>query len=237
MAKQILKYTYPDGLPDKQAHNHNGKRFERLVVIGYLGRINKKGRWLVRCDCGNLDDVRGSHLVHGTTKSCGCISAELRRNLTRTHGATGTPEYKSFDGAQQRCRTPNHPGFHRYGGRGIEFRFRSFQHFLSELGYKPSPTHTLDRINNEGHYEPGNVRWATPKEQADNRRTNHKLTVKGVTRSIADWGRVSGFGESVIYGRLRFGWCWHCSVTIPVSRGSCPHRISTGKSEIPHGQP
>jgi hypothetical protein len=87
---------------------------------------------------------------------------------------SGSPEYTAYVGARSRCSNPNTENWKHYGGRGIKFRFRSFEHFMSELGRKPGPEYSVDRINNDGHYEPGNVRWATPKEQANNQRRRQR---------------------------------------------------------------
>jgi len=95
-------------------------------------------------------------------------------HAARKHNMSGTPEYKAYDGAKDRCTRSTHKRWQDYGGRGIEFRFTSFEQFLAELGPRPTPEHTLDRSNNDGHYEPGNVRWATQLEQQNNRRPPQK---------------------------------------------------------------
>lgn len=135
------------------------------------------------------------------------------------------PEHNSYVGARSRCTKPTNENYKNYGGRGIEFRFTSFEHFLNHIGFKPSPLHTLDRINVDGHYEPGNVRWATQIEQNRNRRNTPYITIDGETLSWKDWTDRKGFKPNVIYARIRrFGWCERCAVTIPIGGQPCPHR-------------
>lgn len=154
--------------------NLTGKRFSRLLVLGIV-LDRKKTTWLVQCDCGSINEVTSSGLLVGDTQSCGCLKRERISQAKRTHGETAnskryTPEYTAYKAAAGRCTNPNNPKFSYYGGRGIEFRFESLEQFIEVLGRRPSPLHSVDRKNNEGHYEPGNVRWATKKEQANNRR-------------------------------------------------------------------
>ena len=137
------------------------RKFGKLTVIE-RAHNTKHGQpqWLCLCQCGVLKIVRGDSLRQGRTVSC----------ATCQNGVSRTPEHFAYSAAKSRCTKPDHPNYQNYGGRGIEFRFVSFQEFLAELGKKPTPQHTLDRTNNEGHYEPGNVRWATHSEQQRNRR-------------------------------------------------------------------
>jgi hypothetical protein len=157
--------------------------FGRLLVIRRAPRGNRKSRgqhWLCNCICGNSCIVRQDGLKSGNAKSCGCLQREAitRTGLARaTHGhdrvGKRTRIYRIFSSMQQRCENPNNKSWKNYGARGIKFCFKSFEQFLeivNALGPKPTPKHTFDRINNEGHYEAGNLRWATPKEQANNRR-------------------------------------------------------------------
>ena len=89
------------------------------------------------------------------------------------HLADKKAEQQAYRNARNRCTNPNHEHWRNYGGRGIEFRFTSFNHFLEHVGHRPTPSHSLDRINNEGHYEPGNIRWATPEQQYTNKRKRY----------------------------------------------------------------
>lgn len=122
-------------------------------------------------------------------------------------GGKNSTEYVIYSDAKRRCQNPTREQYKDYGGRGIKFLFSSFGEFIEELGLRPSPLHTLDRIDNEGHYEKGNVRWATQDVQNRNQRTNVELTYKGETRILADW-----FKEfTVLQSRLYRGWCIPCA--------------------------
>lgn len=139
-----------------------GLRFGKLYVVKYAGSTNGNARWYCHCDCGNEVLIVSGNLRRD--QSCGCSHVK--------HGEAGraapSPEYIAYKSARGRCNHKNHPFAYRYVGRGIEFRFACFQDFLREVGRKPSPIHELDRINNDGHYEPGNVRWVTGSENCRN---------------------------------------------------------------------
>lgn len=179
-----------------------GQRFGRLLVIGiHRHRIKNHVAWDCLCDCGNLNEgVMGSNIAR--TQSCGCYARELRT----THNQTKAPEYRTYATAKSRCNDVNATSYKNYGGRGIEFRFNSFEEFYAELGAKPSKKHTIDRINNDGHYEKGNVKWATYAEQALNKRSNRRLTWRGVTKTITEWAAEVGLSIGAINHRIRIGW-------------------------------
>ncbi len=154
-----------------------GQQFGHLTVVGLARMLNHRCIWLCRCDCGETSEVRGADLRMGSTRSCGCRQLENCRKSTTTHGHTrnGTQSlsYRSYFAAKTRCTNRKQPHWYLYGGRGIRFRFKSFEQFYKEMGDRPKGK-SLDRINNEGHYEPGNVRWATPREQWLNSRSAKK---------------------------------------------------------------
>ncbi len=147
-----------------------GRRFGKLVAIVPAGR-NRSGEtlWLCRCDCGRLHFVRHADLTAHNTQSCGCLR-NRPCSRQRLHGMTDTPEFRAYTNARRRCTNPKTPGYKNWGGRGIKFLFESFAQFYAEVGPRPSPEHSLDRRDNDGHYAPGNIRWATPREQTANRR-------------------------------------------------------------------
>jgi hypothetical protein len=169
-----------------------GKQFGRWTVLKRAGNIDtfmepnalsgskfilktNRPAWLCRCICGSLRRVRSAILLNEDSRSCGCLRSEVAvENGKRTvrHGRSHTPEHRAYIGAKRRCSDPNVDLFKYYGGRGIEFRFASFEKFYAELGDKPEPKHlySIDRFPNNGNYEPGNVRWATSEQQNNNRR-------------------------------------------------------------------
>lgn len=119
------------------------------------------------------------------------------------------PEYRTWDKMIQRCCNPQSNSYCRYGARGImvcERWRRSYADFLADVGRKPTPAHSLDRIDNDGHYAPGNVRWATRSEQGRNTRTNRHITIGGVTRTLAEWCELTGLSGPTIPYRIRMGW-------------------------------
>lgn len=148
----------------------------RLTVVEMVSRDKKTGQsiWKCVCGCGKETTVIYSHLRgKRPTQSCGCMARGTNRaRLSSTHGMSKSPEYTSFAAAKKRCTNSNAKQFADYGGRGIRFHFSSFEEFYAEIGPRPEPklNYSLERIDNEGHYEKGNVKWATKKQQARNRR-------------------------------------------------------------------
>jgi hypothetical protein len=157
-----------------------GRRFGRLIALT-VTRGGGMGRryWVCRCDCGNMHKVSLSALTSGDIKSCGCLKHDVTTARNTTHGGSYSQEYSSFNAAKARCNRKTHKKWADYGGRGIRFLFKSFPQFLKVLGPKPGPEYSIDRFpDNDGHYEPGNVRWATPKQQNSNRRPARKPSAK-----------------------------------------------------------
>lgn len=184
-----------------QLKDMTGSRFGRLVVLE-LAEIRTEARWLCQCDCGQLTTVAGSELRNGSTKSCGCLRSSQG-------GGYKTPEYTTWREMKRRCCNPRCPEYHLYGGRGIAIcdRWRhSFVNFLADMGPKPSPDHSVQRVDNDGNYEPTNVVWATPLEQAQNTRKVRLLTYNGETMSIRAWARKLGLEHSTLRRRIALGW-------------------------------
>jgi hypothetical protein len=155
-------------------------RFGRLVVLERAGQVDSgKATWLCQCDCGNQTVVMGKYLRKGRTRSCGCLRREMMRDTHLKHGHAlepeQSPEYRSWRAMIERCKNPGHIAFKYYGGRGIKVckRWQTFANFLADMGLRP-PGHSIERINNDGDYKPSNCKWATAKEQAQNRRNRKK---------------------------------------------------------------
>lgn len=153
--------------------------YERLTVIEHIGPSkNGSVRWLCQCECGNTKIVRGDSLANGNTKSCGCLQKDIARETHTTHGHIRTDkrsrEYLTWSGMKARCTNPKASNYKHYGERGIticETWLNSFKQFLEDMGERPENT-SIDRIDNDGNYEPDNCRWATAAEQRSNQRRN-----------------------------------------------------------------
>lgn len=191
-----------------------GKRFGRLVVIrreGYKrrGKVNKVA-WLCECDCGTRKVIVGEDLRTGITKGCGCLESKNRlelRERSKTHGMTGSDEYKIWAGMIQRCVNPKRDRYASYGGRGIKVceRWRSFENFIADMGRRPGLEYTLDRVDTNGDYEPGNCRWATRVEQMSNTTRSRYVEYGGKLYTVAQLARLTGMKPRTLYSRLDKG--------------------------------
>lgn len=177
-----------------------GTRFGRLLVVANADPIKGRARVGCLCDCGTVKEVRVYLLEKGTTRSCGCLSRELTRTRSTTHGMTHSPEWAAWHRINERCDFVPH-----YVNRGIAVcaRWRtSFDAFYEDMGPMPADKPTIDRINNHLGYEPGNCRWATVTEQNRNKTSNVNLTFDHRTMTVAEWAREIGMSQSGLHARL-----------------------------------
>lgn len=199
----------------------SGKKFGRLTVVEFE-RIKTfpSGKtcavWRCLCDCGNIISVRSNTLKEGHTTSCGCFQKEqLAKRIRRVgkanaiHGMEGTKIYHVWRGIKNRCLNPNSDHYKSYGGRGIlmcdewKNNFQAFYDYVSKLAHFNEENYTIDRIDVNGNYAPGNVKWSTSKEQARNRRYNVLVKYNGKTMTVAQAAEESGISGSVLYDRVR----------------------------------
>jgi hypothetical protein len=194
-----------------------GQQFGRLTVVARaMSDRRGQAQWRCRCACGNETTVNGSNLRRGNSQSCGC----LKRDVCRTHGMsrdvrTGKTHalYAVWHAMLQRCQNPGNSNFPRYGGRGIYVceHWMRFADFYADMGDRPSPVHSLDRIDNDGPYSPDNCRWTTVSEQNKNKRRStpkgrRLITAFGQTMNLAQWSRKTGLPFGTIRTRLKRGW-------------------------------
>ncbi len=182
-----------------------GKTFNRLAVISYAYSKNNRSYWNCICKCVSRTKcvVQGKLLRNNDTGSCGCLRRELPNRTT--HGKTKTSIYHIWISMKARCNNKMYIDYKNYGGRGISVCDRwlhSFENFYEDMGPKPTNKHTIDRINNNGNYEPRNCRWITRLDQANNKRSNIIITYKNKTQSLAHWCRELGLKYSTTYVKL-----------------------------------
>ncbi len=187
-----------------------GKRFGRLVALSKAasyrapnGKRMSNTMWNCVCDCGTEKTIRTRDLKAGNVVSCGCHKRELRTK----HGHYKSKTYSSWYHMKTRCDNPNHVAREGYGGRGITYcdKWASFEGFLEDMGEVPDGM-SLDRIDTNGNYEPGNCRWATPVQQMNNRRNTVYLEHDGRRMSLMDWSRETGLSRDKLDYRMKAGY-------------------------------
>lgn len=202
----------------QNAKDITGQKFNEWTVLGYSHKkvYSRSPRrfWVCQCSCGTIRPVDEKNLVFGRSTACGCT-----RKTTQTHGMSNTATYNSWRGMLERCNSPSHSSYHNYGGRGIAVcpEWKSFESFLEDMGECPSNSHSIDRIDNDGNYEPGNCQWVTQTEQGNNTRANHVITFSGKTMTMKQWANETGIKYSTLAARLNIlGWSIERSLTKPV---------------------
>lgn len=185
----------------------SGLTFSRLTVEGLHSQQGYIKRYTCLCVCGNRCTVTREGLMKGSTKSCGCLRVETTVARSTVHGQYYTPEYRVYTSMVNRCTNPNYLEYHLYGGRGIKVspEFDSFEKFISHVGKRPSKGYQLDRENNEGDYEPKNVKWVTKEVNARNKRNTIFVEFRGVVMSLPEAAEKAGLNYHALYYRYSSG--------------------------------
>lgn len=187
--------------------------FNRLTALCIDERQNGREHWLFQCVCGRIMSMYVHNVRRGNSRSCGCLREDTPNSgwMRVRHGESSPPtaEWNAWAAMMSRCYILSAGNYGRYGGAGITVyeSWHVYENFLDYMGRMPESGMSPDRYpNGEGDYEPGNVRWATKRQQAQNRKTNHLLTIGDRTQCLVEWIRESGIAEGTVYGRIRRGW-------------------------------
>ena len=200
-----------------------GEVFHKLTVLEQVESHPTSKNRMVRCACacGNEAVKDWSSVWRGKTRSCGCMKADKARAngyASKTHGKRYSREYAIWRGLHTRCYNVSDPGYRNYGALGITVcdRWHKFENFYADMGDRPTPGHSIDRIDVDGPYSPENCRWVTNAEQQQrNKRTNRRVTAFGETLCLAEWGRRYNLRPETISERLAYGWGTEKAVSKP----------------------
>lgn len=214
--KHLMERIYTDKPAGRKRNrplkDYAGIVFGRLTAIILVERditSSNNHIWKFRCECGVEKNIRIQFVRNGNTSSCGCLARELLVKRNTTHGKSRLHhiEYKVWKDMRTRCSNINNKEYHNYGERGIVVcdRWKSFANFLEDMGSKPSPFHSLDRIDVNGNYEPSNCRWADIETQANNKRCTPKILFNGEEKTMQQWCRALNIEHSKVAYRLSTG--------------------------------
>jgi len=213
------KYAPRRGATPRRLKIEVGQRFGLWEVVG-PGASRPPALhvyWKCRCACGTVRDHKATVLNRGRTVACGCQIGPSTKARATKHGKADTQIHRAWSHMRSRCENSSDKDFKNYGGRGIKVceRWQDFASFYADMGERPSPRHSLGRIDNDGNYEPNNVRWETTVEQANNRRNTRLVTHNGETLSLSQWGRRIGVSSGALAERIARGMTPELAVTLP----------------------
>lgn len=206
-----------------KARDLHGLKFNKLLVTRWAGNDSGRNLWECTCECGNKVISIVGELTSGRRKSCGCIkrNPDSYRKCHLTHGLTNTPEFDAWHAIKQRCHNKNNKNYYRYGGRGItvcDRWFNSFENFINDMGKRPGPNYSIDRIDNDKGYSETNCRWATAIEQNNNKSSNRRVNYRGTTASVAEHCRRLGLNRASVKNRLHNGWTIEQALSEPIRK-------------------
>jgi len=209
-------------------HDLSGRKFARLTIDRYAGRLGNDHAFWVQCDCGHPEfAARGTCVANGITQSCGCLQGDRNRELRQTRGRSRSPEWRVWANMKKRCLNPRVQCYPSYGGRGITVCKRwadgdgeqgGFECFLVDMGFRPSRSHSIERRDNDGPYAPENCYWATKNEQARNTRRTPRVIFNGRELTAWEWERETGIPAVQIEKRIGRGWSPERALTQPLRR-------------------
>ncbi len=197
-----------------------GKKINNFTVLSRAPNDKSGGtRWNCLCECGKEFSNWAANISKNKVKSCGCWRKKMAGTYSITHGMSHTKEHKAWLHLRERCNNPKDPMYPNYGGRGIKVCKRwqnSFINFFNDVGLAPSKKHSIDRIDNNQDYKPGNCKWSTSFEQARNRRNNRLFSFNGETKCLPEWAEIYGLKSRFLYKRVvTNGWSIEKALTTP----------------------
>lgn len=199
-----------------------GLKVGRLTVL-HANQTSFDGNyWICECECGNVIEALSGNLRQGHTRSCGCLKRDIWLKARTSHNLSKRPEYKVWKSLRKRIHNPNDERYASYGGRGLTVDPRwdeSFEVFLQDMGHRPGPGYSIDRVDNDQGYWPDNCVWATNKSQANNRRTSRILEYRGVSKTLAQWADELGISRHNLQARIGRGWSVEKALETPVVPG------------------
>lgn len=194
-----------------------GERHGHLTALHQVDSLY----WAFRCDCGALKNIRAANVRRGLVVSCTCQRKRLLSEQRTKHGKSKSEVYRIWVGIKDRCTNPNDPAYPRYGGRGIKVCERwinSFENFFEDMGDRPAGQ-SIERVDNDGDYDPSNCVWASRTVQNRNKSTNRLIAHAGAVRCLNDWAAITGINRDTLRSRLDKGWSAADALSVPVDAG------------------